>query len=61
MDGYEVAQRLRATPDGCRALRIAVAGYGRARTGSAPRTPASTITCSPVDPKALTALLGDRA
>ncbi|HZM92339.1 MAG TPA: response regulator [Vicinamibacterales bacterium] len=58
MDGYEVARRFRAEPDGDRVLLVAVTGYGSLADRDRSRQAGFDLhLLKPVDPEALKSLL----
>jgi CheY-like chemotaxis protein len=55
IDGFQVAERIRAMPDGARTLLIAISATGRTSIAAARDRSASTsILVKPVDPVAIT-------
>ena len=61
MDGYELAQRFRAEPDGKGVLLVALTGYGSPTDRDRSRQAGFDLhLIKPVDPDILTSLLGSR-
>jgi CheY-like chemotaxis protein len=61
MDGYEIARRFRAEPDGHRVLLVALTGYGSSTDRDRSRQAGFDLhLLKPVDPQALKSLLDGR-
>jgi CheY-like chemotaxis protein len=62
MDGYEIARRFRAEPEGGRVLLVALTGYGSSSDRARSRQAGFDLhLLKPVDPQALQSLLDGRA
>jgi CheY-like chemotaxis protein len=62
MDGYEIARRLRAEPNGAGVLLVALTGYGSASDRDRSRQAGFDLhLLKPVDPKTLQSVLESRA